>query len=319
MIRRTARSVPKHKVVIIFTLTCALAILTIFYNNELGGKSQFHVFEFYFYCHSYSIAPDIVDWKSIDVNAFPAHLVMDYFSWPNRSSCKLVQYFGGTFGRRHVNASVNVGDFASRDIVPENGLDGHYAVCLDPIPVSPRPDHCTVYSFGIKNEWSFDDAFEKYGCEVFSFDPAMQNGTEDFDRSPKIHFFSLALSDVDMGKKGRTLSTIMRILRHSAIDHIKIDIEGNEWRIIPQLVGSGVLEKVKQLAIEIHLNPNENLGYYRRMVGAIKSLEDHGMIRFDSYYNHWSSAHFPALDQTGYFAYIMAWYNSNYTIKNSRL
>ncbi|CAG2232362.1 unnamed protein product [Mytilus edulis] len=30
---------------------------------------------------------------------------------------------------------------------------------------------CLVYSFGINNQWSFDDAMANIGCDVFSFDP----------------------------------------------------------------------------------------------------------------------------------------------------
>jgi hypothetical protein len=32
--------------------------------------------------------------------------------------------------------------------------------------VAPTPGSCTVLSFGINNEWSFDDAMEEYGCDV---------------------------------------------------------------------------------------------------------------------------------------------------------
>ena len=263
----------------------------------------------------------IIDWKTIDVETLPAHIVMDYFEWSNRSSCKLVQYFGGSMARRPANSSLSSGDSASADISPVTGYDGHYAVCLDPIAVAPSPDqNCVVYSFGIKNEWSYDDAFDKFGCQVHSFDPAMTNGTVDFDRSPRIHFHNLALNDADEGTQNRTLQTIYEKLGHGKdggilIHHLKIDIEGDEWRIIPEIVRSGMLVRIKQLALEIHLKvDNQDLDYYRRMVGVIKSLEDHGMIRFDSYYNHWSAARFPALgNRSAYFAHIMAWYNSNFS------
>ena len=36
------------------------------------------------------------------------------------------------------------------------------------------------------------------------------------------------------------------------IDILKIDIEGDEWTAIPEMIQSGVLASVKQIAIEIH-------------------------------------------------------------------
>ena len=38
------------------------------------------------------------------------------------------------------------------------------------------------------------------------------------------------------------------------IDILKIDIEGDEWKAIPQMLKSGVLDQVKQLSIEIHFS-----------------------------------------------------------------
>ena len=161
---------------------------------------------------------------------------------------------------------------------------------------------------------------ERYGCQVHSFDPAMLNATEDFDRSPHVHFHALALNDIDQGDKNRTLSSIFHALNHQrdddiVVDFVKLDIEGDEWAIIPQMLRPGgvLMDRVKQLAVEVHLKTDGDLAYYRRMVGIVKSLEDHGWTRFDSYYNHWSWARFPGLDnRTGPFAYIMAWYNSKF-------
>ncbi|CAG5129790.1 unnamed protein product, partial [Candidula unifasciata] len=46
---------------------------------------------------------------------------------------------------------------------------GNYYICFDK-PLGPKPP-CLVYSFGIDNDFSFDDAMAEAGCEVFSFDP----------------------------------------------------------------------------------------------------------------------------------------------------
>lgn len=258
---------------------------------------------------------DPIDWKNANLDTLPAESIMDYFYWTNRASCKLLQYFGGILTHRPINPAAVVGEAASGEVVPAAGLDGHYAVCLDPLSVAPRSKKCLVYSFGIRNEWSYDDYMERYGCQVYSFDPGMNK--KSFNRTANIHFYDLALNDVDEGNQNRTLSTLYNMLKPQhgdvAIDHIKIDIEGDEWRIIPQIIKSGMLAKIKQLALEIHLKTNApDVAYYRNMAGVLKAMEDAGMIRFDSYYNYWSSAFFPALNHTGYFAYIMAWYNNRF-------
>ncbi|KAK3788434.1 hypothetical protein RRG08_049808 [Elysia crispata] len=56
--------------------------------------------------------------------------------------------------------------------------DGGWELCEDPL-YSPRTTttsstnttSCLVYSYGINNDFSFDDDMAKYGCEVHSFDP----------------------------------------------------------------------------------------------------------------------------------------------------
>ncbi|CAL4085157.1 unnamed protein product, partial [Meganyctiphanes norvegica] len=72
-----------------------------------------------------------------------------------------------------------------------NALDGDKWVCFDK---GFKPDNCVVYSFGINNEWSFDDAMDqKHHCKVFAFDPTMRD--KDHKRSQRISFFNLGISD----------------------------------------------------------------------------------------------------------------------------
>lgn len=46
-------------------------------------------------------------------------------------------------------------------------LDGEKWICYDS-NLAPNPNDCLVYSFGINDEWSFDDALDQYGCQVRS-------------------------------------------------------------------------------------------------------------------------------------------------------
>ena len=72
------------------------------------------------------------------------------------------------------------------------------------------------------------------------------------------------------------------------IDHLQIDIESTKWDVLIQLIESGMLAKVRQLAVEFHLPESyETIEEYGRFVNMVKSVEKAGMIRFDSKYNPW--------------------------------
>lgn len=72
----------------------------------------------------------------------------------NRSACRVFYEFGGVV--------INNSDSRYKD--------GQKSVCLDQ-GLGPAINNCLVYSFGIDNEWSFDDDMAQLGCDVYSFDP----------------------------------------------------------------------------------------------------------------------------------------------------
>lgn len=189
-------------------------------------------------------------------------------------------------------------------------------VCIDP-EVAPDPDECLVYSFGINNEWSFDEEIRNYGCEVFSFDPSM--GVDHHDHGPGIHFYNWGLGDKEeTSVKGwtiRSLSSIYNNLtaRHGKriIDYLKIDVESAEWKALPQMMASGMLSNVRQLGIEIHFGVNETMAKNREWAKLLRLIEKMGMVRFDSKYNPWSMVNFTQIALFNVpFAYEIAWYNS---------
>ena len=50
---------------------------------------------------------------------------------------------------------------------PLNG----WALCMDEF-YEPKKGDCLVYSYGISNNWSFDDEMGKtYHCDIRAFDP----------------------------------------------------------------------------------------------------------------------------------------------------
>ena len=96
----------------------------------------------------------------------------------------------------------------------------------------------------------------------------------DHDHTPAIHFFLMGLSNRDAiddnGWRLRSLSSIYEILKSKhgdvVIDYLKMDIEGAEWAIIPQIIKSGMMDKVRQLAFEIHLLTSDSLSALQKFI-----------------------------------------------------
>ncbi|KAI9562582.1 hypothetical protein GHT06_010037 [Daphnia sinensis] len=267
-----------------------------------------------------------IDWKFHRVDELTMEQIITYVEWANSSSCRLSHDFGG-------------------NVIFTAGVDGQKAVCLDPAvrperasgawpPVTKKKfNECLVYSFGIKNEWSFDEAMEALGCRVYAFDPSMNRTRH--DHTSKIHFYDLGLSDrdeqrVDDQEKNWTMKSLDSIyhnlLGHQGkiIDYLKIDIERDEWIVLPQILSSGMMDRVRQMGVEIHLlspTGNNTLDEIRQNIKTLKSLEDYGLVRFDSKFNPWSND-LKIIDNVewwGYDAYELVWYNSKLARKGHEM
>lgn len=237
-----------------------------------------------------------------------------YLHWTNSSSCLFAVDFG---------FNVVIGN-------PIAAPDGHKAVCLDQF-ISPEFDNCLVYSFGINNQWSFDEAMAQYGCQVYAFDPSMS--ADDYDRSRYIHFYRLGLAgnnDLNPSSSGWNISTassIYKMLRHrhgdKVIDVFKMDVEFAEWEVIPQMLRSGFLaDKVKQLAVEIHFKEDDPLEAFRSRIRVLQELESTPpfsdnetgkFVRFSSRPNLWLKRPISILGgEEEYIGLELAWYNSRF-------
>ncbi|KAK6962369.1 methyltransferase-like protein 24 [Biomphalaria glabrata] len=162
--------------------------------------------------------------------------------------------------------------------------DGGWEVCDDP-DVRPR-EPCTIYSFGINNDFSFDDdAANVYGCHVYSFDPSMSKEKDQYDRSPNVHFYKLGLDGrTYVNDKKWPMSTFKDIrakLKHQnlTIDVVKMDIEDSEWSTLPQMASSGQLADVKQFLFEYHIN-EQSRDYILPKLKALQEVERAGFRRF---------------------------------------
>lgn len=147
---------------------------------------------------------------------------------------------------------------------PPAPRDGRKFVCMDK-RFNINPGNCTVFSFGVNNEWSFEDEMEKFGCKVYAYDPTM--GKEDHQRSPSIQFFSTGIANyqglkkigMDTKWKMQKVDRFENLVKQvgetgKEIDYIKLDVELSEVDFLQDMVlnSQHVLHNIKQIAMEVH-------------------------------------------------------------------
>lgn len=143
-------------------------------------------------------------------------------------------------------------------------------------------EYSIVYSFGIGEDISFDeDLINRHACTIYGFDPTpksihfvrsnqhsakfvfspigidSQNGIATLYLPKNKNHVSgsiISMSNVDvsntMDVPMRKFSTIAQENSHTVIDVLKMDIEGAEYKIIDDILNSGVT--IKQILIEFH-------------------------------------------------------------------
>jgi hypothetical protein len=57
-------------------------------------------------------------------------------------------------------------------------LDGHKFVCLDKFYADVQSGNCLIYSFGIADDWTFEEAMAELGCTIRTFDPTISGSTK---------------------------------------------------------------------------------------------------------------------------------------------
>ena len=91
---------------------------------------------------------------------------------PNTSQAPVNRPMWRTTGRHQVTSFMKHSQSPHLPVhhVCTGGLqhNGTWPLCLEELS---QP--CLVYSFGIANEWTFDEAAADAGCEVHSFDPTL--------------------------------------------------------------------------------------------------------------------------------------------------
>ncbi|CAL4107318.1 unnamed protein product, partial [Meganyctiphanes norvegica] len=142
-------------------------------------------------------------------------------------------------------------------------FDGDKVICFDK-EFDINPKKCLVYSFGINNEWSFDDALARFGCTIYAFDPTMN--VKSHKRGARIHFYNIGIGNKDgtvlinrNPSKVMRFTSLMKLLGHLEddvkIDYLKMDVEGAEIPFLEDVLQNSphILQRIKQIGMEIHV------------------------------------------------------------------
>jgi FkbM family methyltransferase len=173
-----------------------------------------------------------------------------------------------------------------------------WTLWADPI----RPESI-VYSFGVGRNVDWDlEMIRRFGVVVHAFEPMRESmrwvraqplperfvlheyGLSDHDgtlsfyppRTDLGHYSSEVRrhtqpTDVPVEGEVRRLSTIMRSLRHEHVDVLKLDIEGSEFAVIPDLLREGL--PIGQLLLELHYHfPSHSFGEALQGIADLKRL-----------------------------------------------
>lgn len=129
---------------------------------------------------------------------------------------------------------------------------------------------CLVYTFGISDDWSFENGMIDMGCNVIGFDPTISPHQR---MKFKFHKVGLAASTKEDGSY-MTFEDILKINNHTnqKLSLLKIDIEGWEMSALPQALETGALNNVHQLALEYHLNDKVQEKFMTLIQGMNKKL-----------------------------------------------
>ena len=102
--------------------------------------------------------------KKIETASISIGTVQDlYYSiinMPLQSTCTIGKFFGGIW---HSTMGCP---------------DGNKYVCLDELFYHIQNGNCLIYSFGISDDWSFEEAMANLGCTVRTFDPTIDGSAK---------------------------------------------------------------------------------------------------------------------------------------------
>jgi Methyltransferase domain len=195
-----------------------------------------------------------------------------FLQHPRRDACQVSQKIGG-----HRKS----GSF----------IDGQYAVCLDSLRIATKTKNCLVYSFGVGNDWTFDESMHEAGCEVHSFDPSLGIPSHKRNFQHWFHNWGLTgnIGTVDPSWDLVSYSETRRQLNHQTrkVNVLKMDIEGAEWNFLRDAMHDSSLDFIDQLILEVHtiIGPGNWGDLVRQRSMFFHYLEKRGFLLFNSRQN----------------------------------
>ena len=180
--------------------------------------------------------------------------------------------------------------------------DGEWCICPESIDAST-----IVYSFGVGFDISFDlSIIERFGAQVHAFDPtplsndwiqkqsthtnfkfhpyglSTYDGIANFSL-PLDHGVSFTMSlEVESKQEANgevcRFKTILNKLGHDKVHIVKLDIEGAEYDVIPELLQEK--HGIEQLLVEFHHRMIKSKKGLKRTKETIKLIEDAGFSLF---------------------------------------
>jgi len=191
------------------------------------------------------------------------HLFYEFITKSSRGLCPNWIRLGGGFAR--------------------NGChDGQKYVCFDDaFTYAIEKNKCLVYSFGIRDDWSFEKEIRDLGCKVLTFDPSVDLPSE-LDKDISFEKLGLGIwkrdGNPEFKNKMKNLKTILEDHQHLSanISYMKIDIEGAELEGLLEWQNSGALSHVHALGIEYHMEApwmsESKHAQYKSMLKALQKL-----------------------------------------------
>ena len=160
-------------------------------------------------------------------------------------------------------------------------VDGGKIVCMDELIHDIENNECVIFSFGIANDWTFEDMMDGLGCTVYAFDPSVNFPSK---RGRNITFEKLGVA----AKKNEanlldTLGNILKKYHHEnrKISYLKMDIEGSELTGLPSWLSEGALKNVQQIAAEVHLTGTESTIAFFKTMQRLYFEGDYRLISYE--------------------------------------
>lgn len=160
---------------------------------------------------------------------------------------------------------------------------------------------------GYEGQWT-SDIYSKYRCKVYVFEPVKnfaENIKKRFSKNKNIRVYYFGLSNITKkaqisndndasslykgGKEVIQLKSISEFIiedKINKIDLLKLNVEGEEYNILNNLISTGLIKKIKEIQVQFHRNIKNYKEEYSKT--KVKLKETHKLKwRFPFIWEDW--------------------------------